>query len=367
MTTSPDVGLASDAEPDGPWERYGWLMGAVWLVFLVFPIIELLQSKAPLAWVAIAWVALVLFAGLFIAGLTVGMRAGWGATRPIVPVLFFALLVCQLATVPVLGWAALGFLPFVMSYASYGMRGWWHWVVWAISAVLAAVGAIVQWPTSGSIVIFGIVIVLGVVNTVNTWLIGRSVRAEQLRVDLATSHERETLARDVHDLIGHSLTVVKLKAELAARLVERDPERARAELAEIAALAGEAISGVRSTVTGLRASGLAEQLEASRSALELAGLTVRIEGDAAALSPAQSLTAAWILREATTNVLRHASAASVVVAIEPGTLRVSDDGTGLHGPPGNGMRGMAERASAAGAALAVEVGVDGGTVVSVRW
>ena len=104
--------------------------------------------------------------------------------------------------------------------------------------------------------------------------------------------------------------------------------------------------------------------------LQAIGKTIRwgLESVNPELPPEQQESnAAWILREATTNVLRHASAANVVVAIGPGTLRVSDDGEGLHGPPGNGMRGMAERASAAGAALAVEAGVDGGIAVSVRW
>ncbi|HIY66289.1 MAG TPA: sensor histidine kinase, partial [Candidatus Agrococcus pullicola] len=182
-----------------------------------------------------------------------------------------------------------------------------------------------------------------------------------------TSREREAIARDVHDLIGHTLTVVKLKSELAGRLVDRDPAATKRELEAISSLTAEAIAGVRSTVTGLRASELDEQLEASRSALESAGVELRVVGSPEAMSPAQSLSASWILREAVTNILRHAEATRVSIELKPGTLTVVDDGRGVEGPTGNGLRGMAERASASGAVLAIEDGDDGGTAVSVRW
>lgn len=377
MPTSPQTAAAADSlgpvevgvasAERGPWERYGWLLGAVWLVFLVFPIMQLLDSSANLGWRAIGWVAIVLFAALFVAGMAVGMRTGWGSvSRPVV-IIFGAMIICQIMTVPAIGWGALGLLPFLMSYASYGMRGWWHWAVWGASIGIAALSAAVQGFERASVTILGIVLLIGVVNTVNTWLIGRSVRAEQLRVDLATSHEREAVARDVHDLIGHSLTVVKLKAELAERLIDLDPDRAKAEVADIAALAGEAITGVRSTVTGLRASSFDEQLAASTAALEMAGLTVDLRGSAEVLSPAQSLTAAWILREATTNVLRHARAEHVVISISPGSVEVADDGIGGVSTQGNGVRGMSERAAAAGAEFTIDVVPSGGTRAQVRW
>jgi two-component system sensor histidine kinase DesK len=216
-------------------------------------------------------------------------------------------------------------------------------------------------------VLLAIIVMMFAVNSLTVWLISRSITADELRLDLATSEERESIARDVHDLIGHSLTVVKLKAELAMRLIEKDPAAARNELEEIARLTSEAIAGVRGTVTGLRSEGLAAQLRASRAALESAGVTVTVAGDPAALSPAQSLSAAWILREATTNVLRHARATRVRVSFEPGTVTIEDDGVGAKGRTGNGVRGMTERASAAGATLRIGEGSSSGTVVSLTW
>lgn len=206
-----------------------------------------------------------------------------------------------------------------------------------------------------------------VILSIMTWLIRKSIESEHLNIQLATSQERETIARDVHDLIGHSLTVVKLKSELARRLIDIDPERAKAELAEVGALTSEAISGVRSTVTGLQASTLDEQLRLTAEVLRGAGVATAVHGETTSLSTAQSITASWILREATTNILRHADADAVTIRFASGTMVVEDDGRGLDGDAGNGLRGMAERASASGASLRVEAATPRGTRVEVQW
>ncbi|MGI6877694.1 sensor histidine kinase [Microbacterium sp. gxy059] len=365
------MGTTGRAGERDPWERWGWLMAVVWMVFLAFPIISLLRSDASPFAVGIGWFGLVAFGAAYVAGFLRGMRGGWRRPVRSVLLLFLAAVLCAGLTVPAIGWQATSFLPFLMAYAAYGLARPWHWTVLSASVALVVAHAILApargeqpaWP------LLGIVLMMAVVNTITTWLIDRSVAAEELRLDLATSRERESVARDVHDLVGHSLTVVKLKAELAARLVERDPAAARAELEEIARLTGEAISGVRSTVTGLRAEGLDAQLAAIRAAFESAGIDIEVVGDASALSTAQSLPAGWILREATTNILRHARARSVRIVLAPGTMTVEDDGTGLRGAPGNGLRGMAERAAAAGAVLDVAPlgGGDRGTKVSLTW
>ncbi|MBQ3358320.1 MAG: sensor histidine kinase [Microbacterium sp.] len=351
----------------GPWERWGWLMAVVWMVFLVYPVLALLASDAATGWVVLGWAGLVAFATVYVVGFVIGMRSSWGRPRPIVRTLFWVQIACALATIPAIESQALSFLPYLMSYASYGLRGVWHWVT-TLAGIAIAAGTIVatgRW--GGHFQILVIVLLIAVVNTVNTWLIGRSVDADKVRMDLATSEERTSIARDVHDLLGHTLTAVRLKAELAERLVDHDPARARAELAQIVHLTGEAIAGVRSTVTGIRSVALAEQIDASTVALESAGLHVDVEGDAAALSPAQALPAGWIVRESTTNILRHAKARRVRITMAPGVVAIEDDGRGARGPAGNGLRGMAERAAAAGAVLAVEDAPAGGTRVSVTW
>jgi len=351
-------------------------MGAVWMLCLYFPVRDLLDSSAAPALLGLGWIGLVAFAAAYLAGFVLGMRAGWRRPPTATRLLFLTAGLAGASTIPAIGWDAVSFVPFLMAYASYGLGRRWHWPV-TIAGLVLATAQVVRAQLTGEApawVGFGVVVMMAAANTVNTWLIDSSVAADELRMQLATSEEREHVARDVHDLLGHSLTVVKLKSELAMRLVDRDPDAARRELAEISRLTGEAIAGVRATATGLRSSGLADQLQASRRALESGGIDLEVEGEAGSLSPAQALPAAWILREATTNILRHASAGRVRIVVEPGTILVEDDGIGIRGKPGNGLQGMAERASAAGAVLRIEPGGDvergraaKGTRVSLTW
>lgn len=374
-TSSRKPAEQSASAQSNPWETYGWLMAVVWMVFLWFPARDLAISAVPPPLRILGWAGLVAFAVTYLVGFTIGMRGKWHRPSRTVLALFWGAVLSIVITVPALGWDSLSFLPFLMAYSAYGLGGLWQWAVNAISFALMAlgVGFALADGTAPAWGLVGIVAMMAVVNAINTWLIGRSVASDQLRLDLATSEERESVARDVHDLLGHSLTVVKLKAELAMRLIEKDPGAARAELEEIARLTSEAIAGVRGTVTGLRTQGLSEQLRASCAALESSGVTVTVTGDPAALSPAQSLPAAWILREATTNVLRHARARRVGIAFGPGTVVIEDDGVGAGDRAGNGLRGMAERASASGATLRIGpsrgsgAGGSSGTVVSLTW
>jgi two-component system sensor histidine kinase DesK len=358
------------ARPKSHWDRFGWLMAVIWLVFLIYPIMALLRSEAPDGWIIVGGVAMVAFVVLYVLGFMRGMAAGGGLGSPPAPGqwLFFAgLVVCAVISIPAEGGSALSFLPFIMSFASYGLNRIAHWATFSGAVAATASWMLLSPDWSDYISILAIVGLLGVVNTVSTWLIIRSADADRLGLELATSEGREAVARDVHDLIGHSLTVVKMKAQLARRLIDSDPDRATAELADIEALAAEAISGVRATVAGARAASLTEQLAASADALRFAGIAPHIDGDPGALSPAQGLTAGWILREATTNILRHARASTVTVTVRPGLLAVQDDGRGAGGREGNGVRGMRERAAAAGARFELTSPAAGGTLVEVTW
>lgn len=351
-----------------PWERFGWVMAVVWLVFLIYPIMALLRSHAEPHWVAVGWFAIVAFAVLYVVGFIRGMADGnavGASPRRGQWVIFAALIVCAVVSVPAEGGSALSFLPFIMSFASYGLTRPWHWITTIASLAVTAATVLLAPEGRSYASVLAIIAMVGVVNTVSTWLIIRSAQAEALGRELATSEGREAVARDVHDLVGHSLTVVRLKAQLARRLIDSDPERAKAELAAIEELTAEAIAGVRSTVAGARIVALVDQLAASREALRAADIEVRVSGEPDVLSPSQALTSGWILREATTNVLRHARASVVSVRIAPGRFEVHDDGVGSGGREGNGVRGMRERAAAAGAAIAVRS--DAGTHVEVTW
>lgn len=198
-------------------------------------------------------------------------------------------------------------------------------------------------------------------------------RADEEIERLATIAERERIARDLHDLLGHTLSVIVLKSQLAGRLVRADPDRAAAEVEDIEQIGREALSEVRAAVAGYRVRGLAAELDGARVALEAAGVEVEVTIDPADLRPEQESALAMALREAVTNVVRHAGAQRATISITTvgGAVRleVSDDGRGSVGPAGSGITGMRERIVALGGS--VDVGSprrrdDGhGTVVAV--
>ena len=174
---------------------------------------------------------------------------------------------------------------------------------------------------------------------------------------MATIAERERISRDLHDLLGHTLSLITLKAELAGKLFERDPAACRREIADIERSARSALGEVRSAVTGYRHSGLLHEVASARAALLSAGVELRTELAPLVLPSATENVLALALREAVTNIVRHAGASrcSVSMASETGTLvfRVVDDGRAQPGmAAGNGLSGMQERAAALGGRLA---------------
>ena len=197
---------------------------------------------------------------------------------------------------------------------------------------------------------------------------------------LAALAERERIGRDLHDLLGHTLSLVALKSELAGKLLQRGDapqarEAARREIDEVSRVARDALAQVRAAVTGIRAAGIAAEFASAKLLLESDG--VAFDGhiaaeclDGGALSPAAEAPLALTLREAVTNIQRHARARSAraVLAIEgdAAVLRVSDDGRGGADAPGNGLTGMRERLEAVGGRLLIESPRGGGTRIEAR-
>ena len=167
---------------------------------------------------------------------------------------------------------------------------------------------------------------------------------------LAVADERLRIARDLHDLLGHSLSVIALKSELAARLLERDPARAGSELEEIQSVSREALAEVRGAVKGYRGLALADSLTRARTALAAAGIECEL-GDAPAALPAEvDSVLAWTVREGTTNVIRHSRARRCEIRIHTdrasAALEIDDDGraNGAVDHGGSGLDGLRERA-----------------------
>jgi two-component system sensor histidine kinase DesK len=195
------------------------------------------------------------------------------------------------------------------------------------------------------------------------------LRLAQAEVErLAKVAERERIARDLHDLLGHTLSVIVLKSDLAQKLLHRDLERARHEIAEVEKIARDGLAEVRQAITGYRSSGLEAEIEHVREALCTAGIDATIEKSSVALAPAQETALTLALREAATNVIRHARASTCHIRFyaKDGSIlmEVEDNGCGGEAPFGHGLTGMRERIQALGGVLRRES--DGGTRLQIR-
>ncbi len=185
------------------------------------------------------------------------------------------------------------------------------------------------------------------------------LRAQEEIEHLAKVAERERIARDLHDVLGHTLSVIALKSELAGKLIERDPERAGKEIGEVEQISRQALADVRDAIRGYRAKGLAAELAYAKTTLETAGLAVQCDAATTVQLPAmQESVLALAVREAVTNVVRHAHAKTCRLRIEQQNgscqLEIQDDGLGCSSSEGNGLRGMRERVEMLGGTLVRE-------------
>jgi two-component system sensor histidine kinase DesK len=188
---------------------------------------------------------------------------------------------------------------------------------------------------------------------------------------LAAIAERERIGRDLHDLLGHTLSLIAIKSELAGKLMARDREQAAREVAEVTGIARDALRQVRVAVTGMRAAALEAEFSSARALLEPSGVTVSFQRDLTELPPEIETALAMIVREATTNIQRHAEAgkARMEVRARPGevVLTVSDDGRGGITRHGTGLTGIGERVRSLGGTLTIDSPPGRGTVLRARF
>jgi two-component system sensor histidine kinase DesK len=206
--------------------------------------------------------------------------------------------------------------------------------------------------------------IMGVVGVSNAF-IARQKRADtKLRMaheeieQLAAVAERERIARDLHDVLGHTLSVIVLKAELAGRLIKTDPQRASQEIADVEKTARTALSEVRAAIGGYRSQGLPAEMELARSTLQSAGVTLACESPLPQLHAAEETVICLAVREAITNIVRHAQATHCRMSFNTSsngrhTLLISDDGPHPKLQEGNGLRGMRERVQSLGGSLSI--------------
>lgn len=208
---------------------------------------------------------------------------------------------------------------------------------------------------------------MGVRRLVRTTVELRQARAQVAR--LAANEERLRLARDLHDLLGHSLSLITLKSELAGRMLPDHPDKAADQVADIEKVSRQALVDVREAVSGYRRARLTTELAGAQAALTAAGVAADVPSEAPDLPEAQESALAWTLREAVTNVVRHSGAQRCVVDVTRREtlegprveLTVEDDGSGPSGaPPGNGLTGLGERLTAVGGTLETGTARGGG-------
>jgi two-component system sensor histidine kinase DesK len=190
-----------------------------------------------------------------------------------------------------------------------------------------------------------------------------AARAEVAR--LAAENERTRIARDLHDLLGHSLTTITVKAGLARRLSDLDPARAATEIAEVERLARRTLGEVRAAVAGYREVTLAGELATAHEVLRASGTEARLPGAIDAVDADAVEPFGWVVREAVTNVVRHSRATSCTITVGPRWIEISDDGPGASvasNQPGHGLMGLRERVENVGGTLTTHGTARGWTV-----
>jgi len=193
------------------------------------------------------------------------------------------------------------------------------------------------------------------------------IKAQEEIEHLAKVAERERIARDLHDVLGHTLSVIILKSELAGKLMERDPQRAGNEIREVEQISRQALSDVRDAIRGYRSQGLPAELAQAKSTLETAGVAVTCETAKLELPALHEGVLSMAVREAVTNVVRHAHARTCSLSLQRQNgscrLRITDDGRGASQAEGNGLRGMRERVEMLGGTLSRDF--RGGTSITI--
>lgn len=373
------------------WRVGGWFLAGMWLLFLNIPVHTALQQP-NLVRRAVGVGAIVLF-GLFYVYIFDWARRCRIARRGVpirrASLLLAALVGLGLLSVPGTGDASLATLVYVAAAAMLLLPIRAALVVAAFAAgTPMVVGRLVPGWEPGQTVTLSVLLASFAMFGVSrlTQRNGELLAAQQEIRRLAVAEERARTARDLHDILGHSLTIVAVKAELAGRLLELDPARAAGEIADVERLAREALADVRRTVGAYRGVTLATELAGARSALSAAGIEADLPTDLPVLTKEWDELFGWVVREGVTNVVRHSAARRCVVEVHPDRVEVRDDGQGSdqaagavgqsqvgvrqrgvgQAVAGHGLLGVRERADRLDAVVTVErASAEGGFLLRV--
>ncbi len=387
--------------PRGRWSRVGWMFAAIWLVYLVQPASKL-WSDPDLAHRYLGLADLIVFAALFVVTFAAARFLRDFRNRRISRRIGVAVLAAESVLVGlayvVLGQGAGGLLIYVSVMAVFLLP---TRVGWAAVGVFIAVSLIVPWAHGWTV--NGTMSFQIFVSALAAWGVSQVIQRNAQLVEarneitrLALAEQRNQFGRDLHDILGHSLTVVAVKAELAGRLASLDPERAETEIADVERIARQALADVRAAAAGFREVTLAGELASARTALAAAGIEADLpdQGITSLPQPQQELFG-WAVREGVTNVVRHSGATRCRIRVTASQVEIGDDGCGPPAPAdgtahraggcddwpaddldalasgygpgcGHGLAGLRERAAATGATVSVGRSAAGGFALRVH-
>jgi two-component system, NarL family, sensor histidine kinase DesK len=343
--------------------RFGWVFAAVWLVYL-WDNVQALRAQSN-GWerdVGLLAVAAFGLLYLYMVSLMRQVRITQQRPRRFLVRVWAGIIVLLALTalqVPGAGSSALPCLVYITATAMIGLPLTQAIPLAVLLGGLAeALPAVVPGWIDKS---YGLAVLLGSAATYGIRLASerqkRLIVAQEEISALAVQNERARIASDLHDILGHSLTVVTVKAELAQRLLDVDLEKARKELHDLESLARDALSDVRATAMGVRGISLPGEIAAAREALAAAHVTAELPGAADDVPTRLRELFAWTIREAVTNIVRHSRASHVEVKLGPASVEIVDDGVGAAAAApavdGQGLKGLRRRAEALGAQLTV--------------
>jgi two-component system, NarL family, sensor histidine kinase DesK len=341
------------------WIKLGRLFLVAWLAFYAFPIAVILTSPFPARDKVLA-LSVLAASGIVWVWFWTRIAAGPDGRYRVAAVALAAVFmgIFTLMTPPQYG----SLFVYVVLLVGAGFR-------WRVGIPLVAAAAI---ASGGLDLLRGVTPLAASGQVLNDVIVGLSAVAGRLLLEanqqlslareqiarLAVGQERLRFARDLHDLLGHSLSVIALKSELAGRLIKASPGLAAHEVEDIEQVARDALREVRDAVTGYRQPSLIAEVAGAREALTAAGIELRADGEHMPMPPAVEAVLAWAVREGVTNVMRHSQAKRCAIRIfrkdGSATVEIIDDGQGGAPEPGSGLRGLRERVVERGGTLTAE-------------
>jgi two-component system, NarL family, sensor histidine kinase DesK len=342
--------LASQRQWTLGWRRMAW--AAVPLIYLIYVAgaVDAQSHGAAAVW---GYAILAAFAACWLAAPLLLRPDSSGRRFWTFYAVIFALFIAELPSARAAAFV-LGLFISIITVARLGVRSAPIVVALALAALVVPVG-VPSWHESLAKSLGNFTPVAIPVAAVVTYAVLRVIRGNQALADaraelaqLAAENERIRIARDLHDLLGHSLTTITVKAGLACRLGATDPALGLQEMAEVETLARQTLTDVRAAVANYRDVTLTGELAAGRELLRAAGIAADLPHAVDVVDPDHRELFGWVVREGLTNIVRHAHASTCAIRLSAASVEIVDDGVGGAAEPGNGLNGLRERVAAAG-------------------